>query len=175
MKFRPTGGGMVPDNLKPATAYKVSKHWPVEFKVPDKLAKGIKMASGQRLDWYNPPWTIHMEGGLKAYPMLAPFSNTCACQTPRFDVDDYGRLYIPNAVGCTVQVVDNAGNLITRFGQYGNFDDQVAARAGQASIPLAYPVAAKASFKHVYVADSANRQVVRADPVYAAEAVCDIK
>ena len=40
---------------------------------------------------------------------------------------------------------------------------------------MAYPVAVKASFKHIYVADSANRRVVRADPVYAAEETCAIK
>ena len=77
--------------------------------------------------------------------------------------------------GCTVQVVDNAGNLITQFGRYGNFDDQAAARPGEEGVPLAYPVAAKTSFKHVYIADSANRQVLRLDPVYAAEQIVEVK
>jgi hypothetical protein len=176
VKFRPSGGGMVPDNLEPGQAYKVSKHWPVEFTVPQKLAAGIKMAPGQRLDWYSAPWTIHMEGGLKAYPVLAPFSSSCACQTPRFDVDDYGRLYIPNALACTVRVVDNEGNEIVRFGGYGNHDSQGPESAiPKPGIPLAYPVAAKSSFKHIYVADSANRRVLRVDPVYAAEEVCEVR
>ena len=41
--------------------------------------------------------------------------------------------------------------------------------------PTTSPCAARASFKHIYVADSANRRVVRVDPVYAAEAMCAIK
>jgi hypothetical protein len=43
------------------------------------------------------------------------------------------------------------------------------------AIPLAYPVSAKASFKHIYVADSANRRVVRVDPVWKAEETCEVK
>ncbi|MBM4039228.1 MAG: hypothetical protein FJ290_12010 [Planctomycetes bacterium] len=175
IKFRPSGGGMVPDNLKPGQQYKVDKYWPILSTVPDKLEDGIKMASGQRLDWYNPPWTIHVEGGLRAYPILAPFSNQCACQTPRFDVDDFGRLYIPNALTCSVQVVDNEGNHILTFGAYGNRDSQgPESKVPEPGIPLAYPVAAKASFKHIYVADSANRRVVRVDPTWAAEEACTV-
>jgi len=173
IKFKPSGGGMVPDNLKPGQQYKVDKYWPILSTVPDKLEDGIKMASGQRLDWYSAPWTIHIEGGLRAYPLLAPFSNQCACQTPRFDVDDYGRLYLPNALTCTVAVVDNAGNPILTFGEYGNHDSQgPQSVAPKPAIPLAYPVAAKASFKHIYVADSANRRVVRLDPTWSAEETC---
>jgi hypothetical protein len=35
--------------------------------------------------------------------------------------------------------------------------------------------AAKASFRHIYVADSANRRVVRADPTWKAEETCQVK
>jgi DNA-binding beta-propeller fold protein YncE len=84
-------------------------------------------------------------------------------------------------------VVDNEGNEITRFGSYGNFDDGVRAEAAagqktdsaaapvKPAIPLAYPVSAKASFKHIYVADSANRRVVRVDPTWKAEESCEVK
>jgi hypothetical protein len=76
--------------------------------------------------------------------------------------------------------VDNSGNEIVRFGKYGNFDDGRSAAATAAGkpkseIPLAYPTAAKSSFKYIYVADSANRRVVRVDPVYALEASCSIE
>jgi hypothetical protein len=46
-------------------------------------------------------------GALNVYPGLAPFSkaglggNTCCvCRGPRFDLDRYGRLALPNAVTC---------------------------------------------------------------------------
>jgi hypothetical protein len=176
VKFRPSGGGMVPDSLQPGEKYRIDKAWTYEFTVPDKLQDGVKMAPGQRLDWYKPPRTIHMEGGVRAYAVMAPFSNQCACQTPRFEVDDYGRLYIPNALTCSVQVVDNEGNEILRFGAYGNSDSQgPGSKAAKPTVPLAYPVAAKASWKHIYVADSANRRVVRVDPVWAAEETCEVK
>lgn len=176
IKFAPTGGGMVPDSLKPGEKYRIDKAWTYEFTVPEKIADGVKMGFGQRLDWYQPPRTITMEGGLAAYPMLAPFSNQCACQTPRFEVDDYGRLFIPNALTCSVQVVDNEGNLITRFGSYGNADSAgPGGRIPGPAIPLAYPVAVRTSLKHIYVADSANRRVVRLDPSYIAEQTVAIK
>ena len=134
------------------------------------------MAPGQRLDWYNPPWTIHIEGATRAYPILAPFSSPCACQTPRFDVDDFGRLFIPNALTCSVQVVDNTGNEILRFGSYGNFDSRGPGSAVPApAIPLAYPTAVKTSFRHIYVADSANRRVVRVDKAFAVEEVVRVE
>jgi hypothetical protein len=110
--------------------------------LPEKVDEGLAMAEGQRLDWYEAPWRIHMEGAVRAYPGLAPFSCSCACQTPRFDVDNYGQLYIPNALACSVQVVDSACNVILRFGAYGNRDS---AGPGEDSpikapeIPLAYP------------------------------------
>ena len=66
---------------------------------------------------------------LALYAGCGPISSwrcdgACACVKPRFDVDPYGRLYIPNGITFTVSVRDNAGNDIASFGQYGNFDCQ---------------------------------------------------
>jgi hypothetical protein len=73
-------------------------------------------------------------------------------------------------------VVDNQGNEIVRFGSYGNADSQgPGSKVPRPAIPLAYPVAAKASWKHICVADSANRRVVRVDPVWAAEETCALR
>jgi len=70
-------------------------------------------------------------GVVATYPGLAPFSkaglggNTCCvCRGPRFDVDRYGRLALPNAVTCSVLLYDNAGNRLAEVGAYGNFDSQ---------------------------------------------------
>ena len=90
-------------------------------------------------------------------------------------VDHYGRLFIPNAITCSVQVVDNEGNLIVRFGQYGNLDS-----AGQGSqipkpdIPLGWPEAVGVSEKAIYVADVLNRRIVRVLATHAAEATVDV-
>jgi hypothetical protein len=170
IKFRPGGGGIVPD-AKPGTAYKVVDR---DFTVPDKLEPGLPMERGEiGVDRWGP---TYIEGAVKAYPLLAPFSVACGCQTPRFDVDDYGRLYIPNALTCSVRVVDNEGNEILTFGSYGNYDSQGPGSAQpKPEIPMAYPVAAKASFKHIYVADSANRRAVRVDPTWKAEETCEVR
>ena len=128
------------------------------------------------------------EGAVEAYPGLAPFSgwrrnDCCVCRTPRFDLDAYGRLYIPNAVTCSARIVDNSGNEIASFGQYGNFDSQWAPAGsedrkplvGTPAIPLGWPLGIGASDKRIYVADMLNRRVVRVKPVFQAEQVCLIK
>jgi sugar lactone lactonase YvrE len=127
------------------------------------------------------------EGVVQAYPGYASFSGGwgggCACRSPRFDLDPYGRLYLPNTVTFRVTVLDNAGNEICQFGHYGNFDSQWApedARGRPPSvatpdIPLGWPLSAGASEKKIYVGDLYNRRVVRVDKTYAAEAICPVK
>ena len=129
------------------------------------------------------------EGALAVYPGLSPFSHPsmgttcCVCRIPRFDVDRYGRLAIPNATGNYVRFVDNAGNEILSLGKYGNFDSQYAnvntqeGKAGKPTvatpeIPLAWPDGAGLSEKHIYVLDVYARRVVRADLTWQAEETC---
>lgn len=176
VKFAPDGGGMLPDpeKVKPGTVYKCYKN--PDLTMPEKTGFGLMAAT--RDGWAGGGAGVKLlEGALKAYPLLAPFSyEGCACQTPRFEVDDFGRLYIPNAYTCSVRVVDNEGNEILTFGGYGNFDSQGPdSKVPKPAIPLAYPTCAKASYKHIYVADSANRRVVRVDPTWQAEAACQVK
>src|SRR5262249_8809945 len=175
IKFKPTGGGVYPDDGKKGK-------WKngIELPIPEKFGEGIPMASIRTQHGVTLQKTF-FEGAERAYPGVAPFSgygrsDFCVCQSPRFDVDDYGRLYLPNALTCSVTVLDNAGNEILRFGGYGNHDSGGPKSAvGKPTIPLAYPVAAQVSYKHIYVADSANRRVVRVDPRYALEASCEVK
>ena len=114
------------------------------------------------------------------YPGCGPISRwrcvgACACTKPRFDVDAYGRPYIPNAITFCVSVRDNAGNEIVRFGHYGNFDAQgPGSKEPKPEVPLGWPVAAGASEKSIYVGDCLNHRVVRVDKAFAAEAVCSI-
>jgi len=170
VKFGPDGGAMLPDpaTVKPGATYACYKNPPLTM--PGNIGPGLVAVTSDGWAGGGAGKKL-LEGALKAYPLLSPFSGGegCACQTPRFDVDDYGRLYVPNANTCSVRVMDNEGNEILTFGSYGNFDGQ------GPEIPLAYPVSAKASFKHIYVADSANRRVVRVDPTWAAESICESK
>lgn len=126
-------------------------------------------------------WSVkEVRGAIAAYPGCGPVSRwradgSCACTKPRFDVDDFGRLYIPNGITFSVAVCDNAGNEITRFGAYGNFDCQgPASREPKPAIPLGWPVTAGASDRHIYVGDCLNHRVVRVDKAFAAEVTVDV-
>lgn len=113
---------------------------------------------------------LAVKGAVASYPGCGPVSRwnavgACACTKPRFDVDGFGRLYLPNAVTFTVSIRDNAGNEIARFGAYGNLDS-----AGPGDIPMGWPVTAGASDRYVYVGDALNHRIVRADKRFALEA-----
>lgn len=98
-------------------------------------------------------------------------AGACVCTKPRFDVDDFGRLYIPNGITYSVSVRDNADNEIVRFGGYGNFDCQgPGSKEPQPEIPLGWAVTVGASDKYIYVGDCLNHRVVRVDRQFAAEA-----
>jgi hypothetical protein len=120
-------------------------------------------------------------GVLNVYPGCSPNSQwrcagSCVCTKPRFDVDGFGRLYIPDAITFKVQVVDNSGNQIVRFGGYGNFDCQgPKSKEPKPEIPMGWPVTAGASDKYIYVGDCLNHRVVRADKTWATQETVDVK
>jgi DNA-binding beta-propeller fold protein YncE len=123
-------------------------------------------------------------GALKTYnslcgPISGNWNSTgscCHCTKPRFDVDPYGRLYIPNGWTYKVTLVDNSDNQILSFGGYGNWDAQgPASSEPKPEIPLGWPVYAGASDKYIYVGDALNHRVVRADKKFALEQTVDIK
>lgn len=121
-------------------------------------------------------WSVkEAAGAVAAYPGCGPVSRwravgACACTKPRFDVDAFGRLYIPNAITFTVSVRDNAGNQIVRFGGYGNYDCQGPTSTEPIpAIPLGWPVTAGASDRHIYIGDCLNHRIVRVDKRFAAE------
>jgi len=124
---------------------------------------------------------LGFSGVLNAYPGCGPISRwrcvgACVCTKPRFDVDAFGRLYIPNAITFSVSVRDNAGNEIARFGHYGNFDAQgPESKEPKPEIPLGWPITAGASDGHIYVGDCLNHRVVRVDKTFVAEEICTVK
>ena len=87
-------------------------------------------------------------GAVARYAGCGPVSRwravgSCVCTKPRFGLDDYGRLYIPNAITFSVSVRDNADNEIVQFGAYGNFDCQgLGSKEPRPDIPLGWPVTA---------------------------------
>jgi hypothetical protein len=95
------------------------------------------------------------------------------CESPRFDVDGFGRSFFPDACQFRVGVIDTAGNEICWFGSYGNQDS-----AGPNSdiptpdIPLYWPQAVAVGDDALYIGDRLNRRIVRVKLTYKAEATC---
>jgi hypothetical protein len=111
------------------------------------------------------PDSRSVSGANKVYKTgVAPFSGMyqCACRSPRFDVDPYGRLFIPNAITGKVTVIDNNENQILQFGDWGNIDSKgPGSLVPQPDIPLAWPVGAAASEDFIYVTDMINTRLLQ--------------
>jgi hypothetical protein len=102
-------------------------------------------------------------------------AGSCVCTKPRFDVDDFGRLYIPNSITFSVSMRDNADNEIAKFGDYGNFNCQgPGSLEPQPAIPLGWAVTASATDRHIYVGDCLNHRVVRVDKQFDVEATATV-
>jgi hypothetical protein len=104
------------------------------------------------------------------------FPDTCLCESPRFDVDGFGRSVFPDAARFRCGVLDTAGNLITWFGAYGNQDSAGPKSAiPKPEIAFYWPFEICVDDGAAYVADRLNRRVVQVDWRYAAEAVVEVK
>ena len=96
----------------------------------------------------------------------------CSCEQVRLALDGFGRVFAPDTLRFQVAVLDTGGNLIGRFGTYGNVDSQKA-RAG--ALRFAWPKLVAAGDNFLYVSDSLNGTILRAEISYRAEAICEIK
>jgi hypothetical protein len=103
---------------------------------------------------------------LKVYPQgfggFSGLGHFCQCRSPRFELDRYGRLFIPNALTSEVYVADNNGNTILTFGEYANADSKgPGSLVPGPDIPLATPLCVAASEDYIYVSDINNARLVR--------------
>lgn len=153
LKFRPTGGAV---RIAAGTT-------------PPALAAGQKLftvAEGRT--------NFVADGVLWAYygvSMIRPARprDGCQCWTPRFDVDDFARVFVPDQLRCRVVVLDTNGNEILAFGRYGNPDDK------DPGIALADPRSVAVSDEAAYVGDMTNQRVVRARLSYRTSATCNVR
>jgi DNA-binding beta-propeller fold protein YncE/HEAT repeat protein len=93
----------------------------------------------------------------------------CQCWTPRFDLDAYDRVFVPDQLRCRILVLDSNGNEIMTFGRYGNPDEQ------GPGIPLADPRTVMVSDNAAYVGDMTNQRVVRVALGYQKTAGCSVR
>jgi len=117
-------------------------------------------------------WIVPGASNVPSWRTGSPYvkPDICLCESPRFDVDGFGRSFYPDAGRFRVGVLDTAGNEVCTFGTYGNQDS-----AGRGSsvpvpeIPLCWVHAVAVGDEAVYVGDRLNRRVVRVKLDYAAE------
>jgi hypothetical protein len=104
---------------------------------------------------------------LRAYSGISGSNMKCSCGHTRWDMDYYPRLWIPAPQLCSVVVLDSNGNLIARFGKYGNVDDD---DPGVGGIHFAGRISAVcASDRAFYAVDQHNHRLLKAELSYAAE------
>ena len=139
-------------------------------------ASAVDWRAGPGVRFY--PW---INGVLDIFPYQAPNAEGgCTCKEARFDLDLYGRLYIPNVLTYRITMLDNAGNVILKAGHYGNADSEGPGETSpvkKPEIPLGWPmtVGAAPDHDHLYAGDVVNSRIVRIDLTHAAEAACDVK
>ncbi|MFH0983128.1 MAG: hypothetical protein V2A79_16535 [Planctomycetota bacterium] len=147
LKFGPEGGIVKPDPKG-------------EMVCPGP--KGMRPYAVQGAEWIHPGFS----------PMLSRVMDNqggpgCACRNGRFDLDDFGRLFIPDAVGGRVEVTDANANTIMFIGARG--------KAGEAAgIELGWPTVVAACDRALYIADYLRYRVVRVKLEYDAEETCDL-
>jgi len=123
----------------------------------------------------------------------------CNCETTRFDVDEFGRVFYPDLQRFRVGVLDTNGNEILHFGGYGNAESmgpespvidlqakKVRPRRAddpkdlkspftEPEIAFAWLIGVGATDRYAYMADTLNRRLLRAKLVYAAEETCPVQ
>ncbi len=91
-----------------------------------------------------------------------PFGH-CVCPAAQFDLDGFGRAFVPDAQNYCIRIIDPAGNLIGAIGGYANRDSQGPSSAvPMPRIPIRSPNAVAVTDDAVYIFDSPNFRVVRA-------------
>jgi len=119
-----------------------------------------------------------MAGATMAFGGAAPCTvfGSCACRSPRFDLDEYGRLYVADVVTFRIRVYDAAGNLVRTIGSYGNPDTSgPGSLVPKPELGFGWPISACVAERNLYVSDVVNRRVTRVDLACATEETCEAK
>ena len=175
LKFSPKGGMIehFPGG-SPANGKKGKKP-NVPFVGEPRLDPALKTVEaswhkGDNYQWPRPAkvtGALWMKLGISHIPLFY-----CNCETTRFDVDEFGRVWYPDLGRFRVCVLDTNGNGIAEFGRYGNADFPT--EPGQEDYPLAWLIGVGVTDRYVYTGDSINKRLQRAKVVYATEETCAV-
>jgi len=99
-------------------------------------------------------------------------------RTPRFGVDEYGRIYYPTGPLARVSVIDNEGNPVLSFGTYGNRDSMGGLKGDLVptkDAPMILPNSVDATDDYIYVSDMVNIRLLRLAKTFAATGTVKIQ
>jgi hypothetical protein len=160
LKFRPEGGSVRQLSNKPPVDRDLK---PGQKQFTTAEGRGDFVADGLLWSWYG----VSMITPALDRGRYSPY--TCVCVTPRFDLDDFARVFVPDQLRCRVVVLDTDGRFITSFGQYGNADET------GPELRFADPRTVMVSRTAAYVGDQQNRRVIKARLTYRERAACRIR
>ena len=173
-------GKLPPDSAEhhPSNAY---KQYAAIYKFPPT---GGEIAKDERGDYVGhcqgDPASVSVRGALWMR-RLGSIGNHgdelgCHCETTRFDLDAYGRLFAPDLYRFCVYVLDGEGNEITHFGSYGNMDSRgPGSPVPEPEIAFGWPLSVECSGDRVFVADLVNRRVVAVKFEHEVVEECEIE
>ncbi len=156
LKFRPEGGAVRVLSKGPPRKRKLK---PGQLRFTTAEGRGDIVTDGALWSYY---------GVSMIQPALGR-GNYCNCWTPRFDIDDFARVFLPDQLRCRIVVLDSNGNVITTIGRYGNVDDR------GPGVPLADPRTVMVSRRAVYIGDMTNGRIARAKLRYRASLSCSVE
>jgi hypothetical protein len=114
-------------------------------------------------------WQFHGFSPVPAQYHGVTHVDRCFCLGGRFDLDQFDRLFVPDVLRHRVTVLDREGNVLTRFGRYGNQDE-----TGD-GIPLAQPGWLAAASDRLYIGDGRAGRIVRVKLGYAKTAEAELR
>jgi len=124
--------------------------------------------NNNRLKVTGAKWQFHGFAPVPAQYQGVTHVERCVCRAGRFDVDEFDRVFVPDNRRHRVTVLDSAGNVVTRFGTYGNQDS-----AGP-SIGLSDPWWIAAAADRCYVGDGRACRIVKVRLGHAVRGSCTL-
>lgn len=118
--------------------------------------------NNHRLKVTGAQWQFHGMSQVPSQYQGVTHVERCVCRASRFDIDEFGRVYVPDALRSRVTVLDSEGNTLLTLGTRGNADE--------AKTVFYEPYATAAAADRLYIADRGLIRVVRVTLGYQAEA-----